>query len=117
MWLQSGYYLITGLWPLVYMPGFLLVSGWKTDVWLVRTVGVLILCVSIALVAELRAMQVSSAATCLSVSSAIGLLIIDVYYRLTGVIGPAYLADAAVQLLLLLLWGAYAYRRNHRFWR
>ena len=40
-WLQGGYYLITGLWPLIHIPSFLWLTGPKTDLWLVKTVGLL----------------------------------------------------------------------------
>ncbi|MDX2152697.1 MAG: hypothetical protein SFV54_18290 [Bryobacteraceae bacterium] len=37
--LQGTVYVLTGLWPLVHMPSFLAVTGPKTDLWLVNTVG------------------------------------------------------------------------------
>lgn len=39
--LQGGYYLVTGLWPLVHFASFEVLSGPKRDRWLVRTVGML----------------------------------------------------------------------------
>jgi hypothetical protein len=36
------FYLVSGLWPLVHLQSFLTVTGPKTDLWLVKTLGVLI---------------------------------------------------------------------------
>src|SRR4051794_41292394 len=47
--LQGLYYLATGVWPLVSMDTFLAVTGPKTDLWLVNTVGLLVGVVGVAL--------------------------------------------------------------------
>ncbi len=39
---QAVYYVLTGVWPLVSMKTFLKVTGPKTDLWLVRTIGLFI---------------------------------------------------------------------------
>jgi hypothetical protein len=39
---QGVYYLLTGVWPLPSIGSFQRVTGPKTDLWLVRTVGVLV---------------------------------------------------------------------------
>jgi hypothetical protein len=39
---QGAYYLLTGVWPLVSIGSFQRVTGPKTDLWLVKTVGLLI---------------------------------------------------------------------------
>mgnify|MGYP003293179536 CR=1 FL=1 len=38
---QGGFYVLSGVWPLVSMRTFELVTGPKTDDWLVRMVGLL----------------------------------------------------------------------------
>src|SRR5438270_11614006 len=40
---QGVYYLLTGVWPLVSIDTFQMVTGPKTDLWLVQTVGALII--------------------------------------------------------------------------
>ena len=42
LWFQGGYYLIMGAWPLVSLETFEMVTGPKTDHWLVQTVGALV---------------------------------------------------------------------------
>lgn len=39
---QVVYFLITGIWPLLSMKTFLLFTGPKTDLWLVKTVGLIL---------------------------------------------------------------------------
>lgn len=41
-WVQGGFYVVTGVWPLLHLPSFLAVTGPKTDLWLVQTVGGLV---------------------------------------------------------------------------
>src|SRR5437588_7064962 len=49
LWVQGLYYLVTGAWPLVSIETFQMVTGPKTDHWLVVTVGVLITAIAVAL--------------------------------------------------------------------
>jgi hypothetical protein len=101
---QSLYYLFTGLWPLFHIAGFMEVTGYKTDLWLVKTVGVLIVCAAAAFIVELFYRENSRAVVCLSISSAAGLMGIDLYYSLSGVISNVYLIDAMIQLLTIGAW-------------
>jgi len=109
---QSAYYLLTGLWPLLHVTSFMEVSGYKTDIWLVKTVGVLILCVGLVQIRELISRDYSASIAFLSLNAATGLFAIDVYYVFNQVIDKIYLADAAVQLLLIGSWLAFFIRRR-----
>ncbi|SHL25073.1 hypothetical protein SAMN05444407_10372 [Chryseobacterium contaminans] len=40
---QLLYYFATSLWPLVHIKSFLIITGDKTDIWLVKTVSILLL--------------------------------------------------------------------------
>ena len=40
---QGVYYVVSGAWPLVYIDSFQKVTGRNTDLWLVHTVGLLVL--------------------------------------------------------------------------
>jgi hypothetical protein len=39
---QAVYFVLTGVWPIVHVRSFMAVTGHKRDVWLVKTLGVLI---------------------------------------------------------------------------
>ncbi|MEM5786496.1 MAG: hypothetical protein AAGU11_04200, partial [Syntrophobacteraceae bacterium] len=52
---QGLYYIPTGIWPLLHMSSFLKITGPKTDLWLVNTVGLLLVVTgSVLLLAGLR---------------------------------------------------------------
>lgn len=100
---QGGYYLVTALWPLFHMPSFVAVTGPKTDLWLVRTVGLLITVISLPLLAfsawpqmgALPILLVLSAGACLALAA------VDFYYVAKRVISPIYLADGILEIGLL----------------
>lgn len=53
--LQGAYFVLTGVWPLISIDTFQKITGPKTDLWLVKTVGSLIAAVGLViLLAELR---------------------------------------------------------------
>jgi hypothetical protein len=102
--LQGVFYVATGLWPLVDIDSFQLVTGPKTDLWLVRTVGVLVTVIGAVLLSAARSRRLTDEIVLLAVGSALGLAAIDLVYVLSGRIAAIYLADAAVELSLAGLW-------------
>jgi hypothetical protein len=113
LWLQGGYYLLTGIWPLVSIRTFQLVTGPKTDHlptgreadhWLVMTAGVLITSISLPLVISAWRRRAPAEVIVLAISAAAGLACIDVIYVLRDVIAPIYLLDAAIQIPLIAAW-------------
>jgi hypothetical protein len=102
--IQGVYFLGTGLWPLVHIESFLAVTGPKTDLWLVYTVGVLVAVIGMALCVAAYRDQVNGPVIVLAIGSAAGLAAIDVTFVRRGVISRIYLADAALESLLILLW-------------
>lgn len=100
---QGIYYLLTGLWPLVSMRTFELITGPKVDRWLVRMVGLLAATIGLALFRAARARRITPEIGLLAAGSALSFWIIDVVYVALGRISPVYLLDAAVELLLIVL--------------
>src|SRR5205823_4331411 len=109
LWVQGGYYLVTGIWPLVSIETFQWITGRKTDHlvtgdeadhWLVMTVGVLVMAIGLALVVAAWANRTSVEIVVLAVACIIGLTAIDVIYVCRQAIGPVYLVDAAAEVLL-----------------
>ncbi len=113
LWVQGVYYLVTGIWPLVSIETFQMVTGPKTDHlvtrdpsdhWLVMTVSVLILAVAVTLlVAAWRRRNLAETAV-LALASAVGLTGIDIVYVARQVIRPIYLVDAAAEIILIAAW-------------
>lgn len=108
---QGAYYVLTALWSLLSIGTFQKVTGPKTDVWLVKTVGVLVGVIGTVLgVAGLRRRQ-SAETELLGAGSAGVLTLIDVYYVAKGRIPRVYLLDAFAETLLACCWAIVRYRR------
>ena len=112
-WLQGIYFLLTGLWPLLHMPSFLAVTGPKVDLWLVKTVGVLIVVIGAVLLLGARRRAIGPEVTLLAVGSAASLAGVDLVYALSDRIWDVYLLDALAEIALVVLWGiAWTRRRS-----
>ena len=105
--IQGSYYIITGLWPILHMRSFLAVTGPKVDLWLVETVGILVLIIGIGLLTAARRNQITFPLSIIASGSAFGLICIDVIYVWKGVISPVYLLDAVLEVILLMAWMLY----------
>ena len=101
---QAVYFGITGIWPILHMPSFLAVTGPKHDLWLVRTVGLLIVAVALPLALAAWRGTVTIEVFALAVASSAALGIIDVVYVARGTIRKIYLADAAAEAVLVIAW-------------
>jgi hypothetical protein len=101
---QASYYVVTGLWPIIHLRSFEVVTGPKEDDWLVHTVGLLAAAIGGSLgTAVLRFETHGAAVTALAMTSALAFAAIDLWYGLNGRISPIYLADAVVELGLIAL--------------
>jgi hypothetical protein len=101
---QGVYYALVGLWPWAHMNSFLWVTGEKTDLWLVQTVGALVLVIGAALLVASHGHETSRAVVFLALGSATALALVDVIFVLQGRISAVYLLDAIVQGGLVALW-------------
>jgi len=106
---QAAYYLVTGIWPLVSIGTFQKVTGPKTDLWLVKTVGVIVAVIGGVIGSAALRQNKSAEIPMLAIGSAVGLIGIDVIYVAKRRIAPIYLLDALGELVLiggwLLTWG------------
>jgi hypothetical protein len=109
---QGIFYVATGLWPLVHIVSFQIVTGPKTDLWLVRTVAVLVTVIGAVLLSAWHSRRISPEVILLAAGGALGLASIDLIYALSGTISSVYLADAMAELMLVALWLA-GWRRRH----
>jgi len=80
------------------------VTGPKTDVWLVKTVSVLIVSISLSLLFSVRNSGEKMPVILLAITSCIGLAGIDFYYALNNTISDVYLIDGAIQVITLIAW-------------
>jgi len=101
---QGVYYLFSGIWPLVHIRSFLAVTGPKTDLWLVRAVGLLVTVIGGALLISGIHNRAPLEIVFLAIASQLALTMIDVYHAAKKQIPKIYLLDAFVELLFLTGW-------------
>lgn len=101
---QGAYFVATGLWPLVHIESFLLVTGPKEDLWLVRTVAMLAVCIGVGLCSAGFQRRVVSPLIIIAMASAVGFILLDVRYVVEDIIAPVYLIDAAVEMIFFGCW-------------
>lgn len=101
--MQAGYYVVSGLFPLVSMPAFEGITGPKVDKWLVQTVGLLAVCIGTSLFAGARRQEIDWSILTLAVTSAFSFASIDVVHAARRRISPAYLADAATEAAIIVM--------------
>lgn len=101
---QGFYYFITGIWPLFDIRSFLRVTGIKIDLWLVKTIGALVMIIGVVLFFAAIRGEVNFEIALLAIGSAISLTAVDIYYVSKNVISPIYLADALLEILIVVGW-------------
>lgn len=101
---QGLYFLVSGVWPLVHMASFLKITGPKTDLWLVNTVGVLLAVIGAVLLHAGINDQVTPSIFFLGIGSAAGLTAIEGIYVFKKKISPIYLLDAVIEIILMIWW-------------
>ena len=103
--IQGIYFVVTGIWPLIHMRSFLAITGPKTDLWLVKTVGIILAVIGAVLILAQINGEVNTPIIALAVGSALSLALVEFIYVAKRVISPIYLADAFVELVLIVWWG------------
>jgi hypothetical protein len=101
---QGLYFFLTGVWPIIDIVSFQKVTGPKTDLWLVKTVGVIVAVIGAVLILAGATGEITYSIRLLALGSAAGLATIDVIYVTKRVISPIYLLDALLELAIIILW-------------
>ena len=102
--IQGAYYLLTGIWPLIDIDSFMVVTGPKLDQWLVKMVGALVIPVGLVLLLAAYRKEPLVQTMVLALTSAIAFTSIDTYYSLKDRIWDVYLLDAAAQVIFIAGW-------------
>jgi hypothetical protein len=101
---QGGYFVLTGVWPVLHMRSFEAVTGPKPERWLVKMVGLLAASIGITLYRSARRRRVPAEIRLLAMTAAGSFAAIDVWYAARRRIAPVYFFDAAVEIGLLSSW-------------
>ncbi len=102
--LQGGWFVASGLWPLLHPASFEALSGAKMDLWLARVVGVVIAVIGATLLFARVRRQVGAEMVFLGLVSAVVLAVVDVLVATSGAGTDAYLADAVLELVFAAGW-------------
>jgi hypothetical protein len=101
---HGAFNIVSGVWPILNMRTFEVVTGPKREHWLVKTVGTLIAGVGGVLTAAGMRRRVIPEIAALAMATAGGLAAIDVIYVAKRRISPVYLLDALVELGFVAAW-------------
>ena len=101
---QGGYYVLTGVWSLVSIASFQAVTGAKTDIWLVKTVGLLVTVSGMVFLFSAVRRSFPVETVLLGVGTALSLACIEIIYGSGGRISSVYLLDALLELVIVGLW-------------
>jgi hypothetical protein len=99
---QAIFFFATGVWPLLHIKSFMKVTGPKNDLWLVKTVGVLVSAIAIGLFISYCWENISLGVALIAMLSALFLMAIDLYYTAIGKISRIYLFDAIIEILFVI---------------
>jgi hypothetical protein len=106
---QGAFFVAYGLWPILHLRSFAMVTGSKAEGSLAKTVGALIAVAGAALLVAGARRAVGPEVAVLGAGSAAALAVGDLWYAgLERRIAPVYLADAALELGLVAGWAASA---------
>jgi hypothetical protein len=106
--LQGLYYVVSGLWAIVHIESFQKITGPKTDLWLVKTVGLLLAVIGAGLLLAAYRQQFDPALILIAMGSAAALLTIELVYVAKRTISRIYLLDAAIEAVLIAWWAVIA---------
>lgn len=101
---QGIYFFITGIWPILSMRTFLKITGPKTDLWLVKTVGIILAVIGLVLNVAYFNAEINPSLIILAIGSALSLALVEFIYVAKRVISPIYLGDAIAELILIGWW-------------
>lgn len=97
---QGWFYVITGLWPVLHIKSFEMITGSKKEKWLVKTVGLFVLTSGIIFIKY----NDTEPALLLAILNAFMLAMVDIYYHFKGILPKVYLLDAAVELGFIVVY-------------
>lgn len=97
---QGVFYVATGLWAIFSIRTFQEITGPKVDLWLVKTVGVLVTVIGSVLALAAVRRRGSPEIDALAAGSALALATIDIVYSTSGRISKVYLLDAVAETVL-----------------
>ena len=110
--IQGYYFLVTALWGLLDIDSFMAVTGPKTDIWLVKTVSVILVAIAVCLLIHKYTGGPSLAAMALGFASSLGLALVEFYYVYNRTLSIVYFYDGLIEVVFSILWVYLFFARN-----
>lgn len=104
LWIQGLYTVLTALWGLLHIKSFMIVTGPKNDIWLVKTVSVVLLAIGCTFITHAITRNAKGPAIVLGLFTSFGLAVIDFYYATANVISSVYLVDGIIETIFGTVW-------------
>jgi hypothetical protein len=104
LWIRGGYTFLTALWGLVDIDSFMVITGPKTDIWLVKTVTVLLLPISLCFFYALFFKTDERLISILGMLTSLALACIDFYYTANKTIRWVYAVDGVLEMIFCIAW-------------
>ena len=115
---QGFYTFITALWALVDIDSFMQVTGPKNDIWLVKTLSLVLVAVGLSLLTHLKhSAHPVLPAIALGAITSIGLAAADFYYSSRNVIPMIYATDGIIELAFFAGWMIVLYKERKNYER
>lgn len=100
---QGFYYLVAGLWPLFGMRIFMVLTGPKTDLWIVKTLGLLLSVIGVFLIGAGVRCKHSRELMMLAIGSVGVLAGVDISYAAKEVTSGVYLLYSFLEIVIIIL--------------
>lgn len=115
LWTQGLYTLLTAAWAIIDIDSFMQLTGPKTDIWLVKTVAVVLVAIGLFFLTCIFVPSPVVPMAVLAIASSLGLIFIDFYYSSKEIISFIYQADGILQIIFVICWIVVLGRSRHRF--
>jgi hypothetical protein len=103
--IQGFYTFITALWAIIDIDSFMEITGPKTDLWLVKTVSIVLVAVGLTLLAHLKHSEHPVLpAIVLGCFTSAGLAFIDFFYSSSNTISFVYATDGIIEVFFFIGW-------------
>jgi hypothetical protein len=102
--IHALYFLTIGIWPVIDLNSFMFFTGPKTDIWMVKALGLLMTIIGLLLISATIRNKLIMEVIMLIVFSASALAGVEFYYGWNDMIPEIYLLDAAAELFFILCW-------------
>jgi hypothetical protein len=103
--IQGFYTFITALWAIIDIDSFMEITGPKTDLWLVKTVSIVLVAVGLTLLAHLKHSEHPVLpAIVLGCLTSAGLAFIDFFYSSRNTISFVYATDGIIEVFFFIGW-------------